>query len=168
MLRVLRHLRQAGHILNTPSLDPATVDVLGKLAALGLVDPGYTEPANGSPFIWVSNPNGERVLNYVERSPSQAARLESKITVSPRADTVLASLSEGDQLAVLAAAEALQGRAPDAWPRDKIRRLSPDKPEYLLRVSPGLRAFVRILDAGGLEVFDIVREETLQLFRERQ
>jgi hypothetical protein len=168
VLRVLRHLRQAGFLLNSPSLDKETVDVLQKLTALGLVDPGYEGPTDGPPFIWVSNHNGERVLRYFEASPAQGARLESRVTVTPRARTALASLSENDQLAVLAAAEALQGRDPAAWPRDEARRLNPDKPVYLLRVSKGLRAFIRVLDSGGIELFDIVREEALKLFLQRE
>jgi hypothetical protein len=38
---------------------------------------------------------------------------------------------------------------------------------YLVRVSPELRAFVRVLDSGSLELFDVMREETLRLFLER-
>jgi hypothetical protein len=137
------------------------------LKALGLVDPGYDGPANGKPFIWVGNGNGARVLKYLETSPSHEAALESKLQIHPRARTALASLPEKDQLAVLSAAEALQAAEPASWPREKVDRLSPDKPVYLLRVSPELRAFIRVLDSGGIELFDIVREETLRLFLER-
>jgi hypothetical protein len=38
---------------------------------------------------------------------------------------------------------------------------------YSLRVSPELWAFIRLLDSGGIELFDIVPEETLRLFLER-
>jgi hypothetical protein len=140
-----------------------------RLAALGLVDPGYSNgPTNEPPIIWVSNPNGKRVLRHIETSPELAARLESKVTVSPRARTALTSLSETDQLAVWSAVEALQGRVPTSWPREELWSLSPNKQEYLLRVSPDLRAFIRVLDSGAIELFDLVREEALQLFLERQ
>jgi hypothetical protein len=168
MLRVLRHLQQTGFIMNESSLDKDTFDILQRLAALQLVDPGYEGPTNGVPFIWVSNHNGERVLRHFDMSVTQRDRLEPKVVVNPRARIALSSLSESDQLAVMRAAERLQGRDPATWPRDEVRRLSPDKSVYLLRASPDLRAFIRILDSGRMELFDIVREETLQLFLERQ
>lgn len=167
MLRVLRHLRQTGFISNTSSLDKETFDILQRLASLGLADPGYEGPTNGLPFIWVSNHNGERVLSYLETSPDQQKRLKSKVMVNPRAGIALSSLSENEQLAVLAAAEGLYGHDPASWPRHAVRRLSPDKPTYLLRVSPDLRAFIKF-ESGGIELVDIVREKTLQLFLERQ
>ncbi len=47
-------------------------------------------------------------------------------------------------------------------------RLEEQKPIYLLRIPPDLRAFIRILDSGELELLDVVRQEALQLFHERQ
>jgi len=167
MLRVLRRLREAGFIHNGPNVDQGTLGILQRLTDLGLVDPGYYGPTDGKPFIWVSNGNGERVLKYFEASPPHEAALESKLKIHPRARTALASLSGEDQLAVLAAAEALQTADPASWPREKVERLNQDQPVYLLRVSPELRAFIRLLDSGGIELFDIVREDTLRLFLER-
>jgi hypothetical protein len=162
MLRVLRHLRQVGFIQNGPDLDPATFEILQRLAGLQLVDPGYAEsPTESQPFIWVRNHNGDRVLKHFEGT------VDSKLKVHPRAHTALASLPERDQQAVLAAAEFLLTRDPAAWPRDLVERLSPDKPVYLLRVTDELRAFFTLLDSGGIELSDIVREDTLRLFLER-
>jgi hypothetical protein len=168
MLRVLRHLRKAGFIMNTDSLDKRTFDVLQRLSDLGLADPGYAESSKSSPFIWASNRNGEQMLRYIETVPDQEERLQSKVTVGQRARTALTSLPESDQLAVLLAAEALQDRDPTTWPREEVLGLGPEKHVYLLRVPPDLRAFIRILDSGAIELFDIAREETLQLFLERQ
>jgi hypothetical protein len=36
-----------------------------------------------------------------------------------------------------------------------------------VKVTPELRAFVRTVESGGMELFDIVREDTLRLFLER-
>ena len=44
---------------------------------------------------------------------------------------------------------------------------SPDKPVFLLRVTPELRAFIRLEEGGAVELFDILREDTLRLFLER-
>jgi hypothetical protein len=93
--------------------------------------------------------------------------LASRLRIHPRARTALATLPEEDRLAVLAATEALPAADPASRPHDKAERLSPDEPVYLLRVTPELRAFLRVLDTGGIELLDIVPEETLRLFLER-
>jgi hypothetical protein len=64
MLGVLRRIQKAGFILNGRQVDPATVDVLKRLTALYLVDPGYEGDARERPYLWSSNGNGVRVLNY--------------------------------------------------------------------------------------------------------
>jgi hypothetical protein len=64
MLGVLRAVQQAGSIQNSIGIDRQTFDTLQRLAALGLVDPGYSGPIDGPPFLWVINSNGERVLRY--------------------------------------------------------------------------------------------------------
>jgi hypothetical protein len=158
MFKVLWRLQQAGFILNGRDVDQETADTLQRLTALGLVDPSYDGPTNGKPLIWVSDHNGERVLRYA---------LESKLKVNPRARTALESQSAREQLAVLWAAESLQSHEPGCWPKEGVVRLGEDKPVYLLPVLPDLRAFIRVLDSGAIELFDIVREETLQLFLER-
>jgi hypothetical protein len=167
MLRVLRRLREAGFIQNSPDLDQETQAILHRLTDLGLADPGYAGPTDGKPFIWVSNGNGERVVKYFESSPQREAALESKLSIHPRGRTALASLPESDQLAVLGATEALATADPTAWPRAKVEPLSQEERLYLLRVTPELRAFLRVLDSGGIELLDIVREDTLRLFLER-
>jgi hypothetical protein len=168
MLRMLRFLQQNGYIQNSPDVDRQTAVILQGLANLGLVDPGYEGETNGKPYMWVSNANGARVLRYIESSPSRQAALESSLAVHPRAQTVLSALSYWDRLKVLSAAEALQSADHASWPREEVNRLEEDKPIYLLRVSPDLRAFIRILDSGELELLDVVRKEALQLFHERQ
>jgi hypothetical protein len=120
LLTVLRRLRAASFIQNSSDLDPETQGILQRLTELGLADPGYDGPMNGKPFIWVSNGNGERVLKYFEAAPQLEAALHSKLTLHPRARAALASLPEGDRLAVLGAAEALQTADPVSWPRAKV------------------------------------------------
>lgn len=158
VLRVLRRLCQAGSILNGRDVDRETAAALRRLTDLGLVDPGYDGRIDGKPLLWVSNPNAERVLRYV---------LESRLTINPRARTALDTLSPKDQLEVLEAAEALRGRDPASWPNENVVRLGPDEPMYLLRLPSDLRAFIRVVDSGGVELLDIMREETLRLFLER-
>src|SRR5262249_44899014 len=146
-------------ILNGPDVDSETAAVLQRLTDLGLVDPGYTGPTTGKPYLWTANGNGSRALRYA---------LESRLTINPRARTALASLSWKNQLAVLEAAVSLQARAPASWPSEEAVRLAEDKPVYLLHVTRDLRAFIRVLDSRQIELSDIVREETLRLFLERE
>jgi hypothetical protein len=55
------------------------------------------------------------------------------------------------------------------WPAERVLRISQDKPVYLLHVTPDLRAFIRVsTPAAEIELFDLVREEALNMFRERQ
>jgi hypothetical protein len=166
-LRVLRHLQEAGFLMNGEDVDPRLAEALQRLADLGLVDPGYDGTTNGEPYLWVSNANGSRVLRHLEAASPRPPALESHLAVHPRAHTALAVLSEWDRLKVLSAVEALQGSAPVSWPREEVVRLEEGKPVYLLRVPPDLRAFIRVLESGEIELIDIVREETLQLFRGR-
>ena len=162
MLRILRRIEQAGFIRNSTEIDQDTADILQRLAHLGLIDPGYEGPTNGTPFLWVSNSNGSRVLRHIEKA------IAPKIKLHPRARTALASLSERDQENVWAAVEGIVRRDPASWPTEEMVRLREDESLYLLRVSPALRAFISVLDSGGIELFDIMREETLRLFLERQ
>jgi hypothetical protein len=64
MLEVLRRIQKAEFIMNGKDVDAKTVEALGRLAELGLVDPGYAGDERGSPYMWVSNANGSRVLSY--------------------------------------------------------------------------------------------------------
>ncbi len=161
MLRMLRHLKQRGLLQNGADEDVETAAALKRLAELGLIDPGYAGPTDGKPFIWVSNPNGERVLKHLETS------FAPRVKVNPRARTALDALSDADREAVRSALEGLLIRDPGSWPREQAERLSPEEPVYLLHVSPDLRAFVTVLPSQGVELLDIMREETLRLFLER-
>jgi hypothetical protein len=76
MLRVLRHLQQTGFLLNGQATDQRTLDILRRLADLGLVDPGYDGPTAGKPFIWISNGNGERVLKHLEAQAPLGSTIE--------------------------------------------------------------------------------------------
>jgi hypothetical protein len=64
MLEVLRRIQKAEFIMNGEDVDARTMEALGRLADLGLVDPGYAGDERGSPYMWVSNANGSRVLGY--------------------------------------------------------------------------------------------------------
>lgn len=161
MRRVLQLLQDRGFVQNGPDIDPTRADVLKRLTALGLVDAGYSGPVDGDPFIWVSNGNGRRVLRHLEKEPEKTG---PKLTIHPRAETALFSLPEKQQMEVLTAAESLLGRDPASLPREEAARLKPDGPDFLLRVSPELRAFIKLEENGAVQLFDIVREDTLLRF----
>jgi hypothetical protein len=64
LLEVLRRIQKAEFILNGDDINAKTAEALGRLAELGLVDPGFTGDERGAPYMWVSNANGSRVLSY--------------------------------------------------------------------------------------------------------
>jgi hypothetical protein len=118
------------------------------------------------PYERVFGPEGA----WFRASPPGAldrARSESRLKLHSRARTALAALSEEDRRQVIEAVDALQQQPPDRWSKEKVIRISEDEPVYLLRVSPELRAFIRIAEGHQIELFDIVREEALRLFLER-
>ncbi len=65
MLDVLMRIQSVHSIQNSRSLDTKTVNALTDLLKLGLVDAGYEAPSNGTPYNWVSNGNGRRVLSFL-------------------------------------------------------------------------------------------------------
>lgn len=168
MLRVLQWLQKESFVQNGDEVSPVVAGVMQRLTDLGLADPGYEDKAQDEPSMWVGNGNGSRVLRYLMASPTLRTTLEERLVIHPRAQTALAALTEWDQSKVLAAAEAVQRKNPATWEKEEAVRLGEDKPVYLLKVSPELRAFIRILDGGKIELFDLVREETLQMFLDRE
>jgi len=64
MLEVLGRIQKAEFIMNGEDVDARTAEGLDRLAELGLVDPGYAGDERRSPYMWVSNANGSRVLSY--------------------------------------------------------------------------------------------------------
>jgi hypothetical protein len=165
---VLRYLQKAHSILNGRDVDDNLADFLQRLTNLGLADPAYTVPTDGKPFLWTRNGNGSRVLRYLESSPACQERLEPRFKTNHRAHTALASLPDRDQLRALLAVEEFQTRDPASWPGEETVRLGEDKPLFMVRVSPELWAFIKVLDSGDTELTDLVPEGTLRLFLEKQ
>jgi hypothetical protein len=64
MLKVLQRINQADFIVKNDEIGSDVESVLKRLTELGLVDPGYEAEASGSPYMWVANGNGSRVLAY--------------------------------------------------------------------------------------------------------
>jgi hypothetical protein len=91
------------------------------------------------------------------------------VVATSRAETALAALAPEERKRIIQAARNLSGRKPWEWPQAYVISLPGTKPDYyLLTVSPDWRAIVRQTEGGQIEISDVVREETLQLFRERQ
>src|SRR5438105_607161 len=90
--------------------------------------------------------------------------MPSTVKVHRRAGPALDALSDADRRQVLEAVEQLQETEPDRWSKEKVVRLSDNQPVYLLRASPSLRVFVGYSGENGIEILDIVRQETLERF----
>lgn len=108
-------------------------------------------------------------LFFVASRPGEFERAlsEAKLKIHSRAKTALDALSETDRRKVIESADTLQHTPPGNWPKEKVIPLG-ENGMYLLRVTPELRAFIRINDGEQIEVVDLVREDTLHLFLERQ
>lgn len=161
MLAVLGYLQQKSFLFYSDR-DHERTAILRRLKDLGLVDLAYEGSEDGKlgkPFIWVSNGNGTGVIKYFEETP---------LTIHPSTEPTLATLSEWDHQVVLRTVQFLGRKEPASWPSDLAIPLKSEKSMYLLRITPNLRAFVTILDSGGMELTGIVREETLRMFQERQ
>jgi hypothetical protein len=65
MLEVLRRIQRDVFIMNGEDVDEKTAEALRRLTELGLVDPGYDGDGRDSPWNWLSNGNGSRVLGYM-------------------------------------------------------------------------------------------------------
>ena len=91
------------------------------------------------------------------------------IAASSRAETSLSALAPEERKRIIQAARNLLGREPWQWTEAfSISLTGAEHNYYLLIVSPEWRAIIRQTDGGQIEISDVVREETLQLFREQQ
>ncbi len=166
-LLVLRHLQKETFVLNGPDVGPRMASILHRLTGLGLVDPGYEGESTDRPSMWLGNGNGSRVVRAFDASPTVQETLVSRVVLGHRARTAMSSLTEWEQAQVLAAVELLQSGEKASWEAEGVESLGEGKQVYLLRASPELRAFARVKAPGEVELFDIVREDTLQMFLER-
>ncbi len=115
-------------------------------------------------FAYEQAPGNEVVFQAASLKSLEKAQSEARLKVHPRARPALSVLAPDERRLVLDAADALQHEEPSRWPKERALPISPDEPVYLLRVSPSLRALVRVTGAGEIELEDIVRKEALQLF----
>ncbi len=86
------------------------------------------------------------------------------VTLHRRVRMTLDSLPESDRERLLETAGMLRQTAPDQWPSEKVVRLNGDRPLYMVRVTPDLRAFVERSEANAIQVVDLVREDALQWY----
>jgi hypothetical protein len=90
------------------------------------------------------------------------------VVASSGAETSLAALTPEERNRIIQAARNLAGRKPWEWSGVYVISMPGVKDQYyLLVVSPEWRAIIRQLEGGEIEISDVVRAETLQLFRER-
>lgn len=118
------------------------------------------------PYERVLTPEGPR-LQWPQPGDFDQALLEAKLKIHPRARTALSTLSNEVRRSIVQAVAELQRFSPDEWPKQKAVRIAGDEPVYLVHLSGELQAFVRVLDTNELELFDIVREDTLRQFVQR-
>ena len=108
------------------------------------------------------------MLKTIEELPGRRAEIEANLVIHSLAQIPMTYLPHWDQVEILSAVESLQHQSPDSWPEEKVVRLEEDKLVFLLRVSPDLRAFIGLSDAGAVELIDVVRTEVLELFHQQR
>jgi hypothetical protein len=113
----------------------------------------------------VFEPDGSHFVATAQEAFNQA-QLEARLKLHARGSTALGALSWRDRDAVLKAAAALQTSDPASWPAEVVSQHRPDEPLYVLRVPPEMLVLIEALEHGGIEVIDIMREETMRLWVE--
>ena len=81
-----------------------------------------------------------------------------------RAMMAFHQLPSAEQAQVLERLTALVALPPDRWSAAGLQKLASDPSLYLLRVNDSLRVILRVADGPSVEVLDVVRHETLELF----
>lgn len=84
------------------------------------------------------------------------------------AQIVLNDLPVTEQNEVLRVVEQLSSRPIADWPAGEVRQLSGDETLYLVNVNSDLCLIARIEEGKPLVVVDMVRPETLKMFRPTQ
>jgi hypothetical protein len=93
------------------------------------------------------------------------AVLESKLKVQPLARTILSTFSPDSRRSIIGAITDFQKLSPEEWGKGKAVQI--DDFEYLIQLPNAMKAFVRILDSGQIELTDILREETIRIFLQK-
>jgi hypothetical protein len=91
--------------------------------------------------------------------------VQEKIPITAGAWISFSSLPATDQEQIMATLLELLAQPPEQWPKEKVRRLSPDLPLYtfLHRVPPEDELFVtfRREEGGGLTLVDLTLKEMI-------
>jgi hypothetical protein len=100
------------------------------------------------------------------RHPGEEVRNVSAnhVNVHRRATTAVDLLSASERESLFARLEALKGVPADLWAEQGARRLEPNEPDYLVRVTSDLLALVSADGPGRLTLQDLVRQERLDRF----
>jgi hypothetical protein len=112
------------------------------------------------PYEQVMTPDGPRFEWPPDGALVQAV-WESRLKVNLRARTALSTLATDLRSSIIRVVAALQRVPPEKWSKEHTTRITNDKPVYLVHLPGALRAVVRTLDTGQLELLNIVREDML-------
>lgn len=89
-----------------------------------------------------------------------------RVKVGRLASTAIDQLAEHERFRLIEEVNALAALPPNQWPEEKLLLLEGDSPGYLLNGPLDLRIFLKPIEPEGVEILDIVREETLRHFME--
>jgi hypothetical protein len=95
------------------------------------------------------------------------AVLQSKLKVQPSARTILSTFTTDLRRSIIAAITDLLKITPEEWTNRRAVRIADDESDYLVQLPNAMKAFVRILGSGELELLDIMSEGTLRLFLQK-
>jgi hypothetical protein len=123
-------------------------------------------PAKYSVAVYSGGDEVGRLAGHDIRPALDSPSITGRVMISELARTVLDALSPPERKGVLETVDGLRGHDPAQWPESEALGSGCQGETYSVRVTPGLRAFVRPLGPSGIELFNLMREETLQWFRE--
>jgi hypothetical protein len=89
---------------------------------------------------------------------------ENGVKIDP--SVIMDGLSAEERQLILESVRRLQETDPAQWPKDQVIALPQTKPTYLLRLPGTMRVIFERHESGELEIEALVRQETLDWFRQ--
>jgi hypothetical protein len=98
---------------------------------------------------------GEDVKPFLDRS---------KIEIVGRAQIAFDTLHELERMQLLQLLSSIADQDPSSWGAANVRRVDQASQLYLVRLSPHLQAVITPSTQGGIQLLDLVHDETLKQF----
>ena len=115
----------------------------------------------------VGQPHEERVSMSAQDSAKPFLD-RGKIKIESRAQVTLDGLPGTEATQIIQRLTSLTDRDPSTWRDEEAHRVDKASQLHLARVAPRLQAIIVPDGAGGIQLVDLVRDETLRQFESRR